>query len=236
MLNDSRQPIRELAGGLKGPGPRRMCLPMIGGVLVVLLTGIASAKRGPSRDGDAFACGSEPRSVSVRANGTEVEATPTRSCEADERSTEFACHFRPADHALGDVHPFFHEGVCYLFYLKPGDYESALVTSRDLLHWTAVELSWTSNDRRMFSAIVRWESSRFHGRPTAVSQLYGHGARRPWRVAFVALEREFRAIAFRRSTRNLPDGARLKYQRLTSSVTGVMTTQLDREPLSTAEL
>lgn len=24
-------------------------------------------------------------------------------------------HFKPADHALGDVHPFFCEGECFLF-------------------------------------------------------------------------------------------------------------------------
>jgi hypothetical protein len=29
-------------------------------------------------------------------------------------------HFKPRDHALGDVHPFFHEGECFLYYLKPG--------------------------------------------------------------------------------------------------------------------
>lgn len=49
-------------------------------------------------------------------------------------------HFKPADHALGDVHPFFHGGTCYLYYLKPGKYESALVCSRDLLHWTPANL------------------------------------------------------------------------------------------------
>ncbi len=46
-------------------------------------------------------------------------------------------HFMPRDHALGDVHPFFHEGECFLYYLKPGKYDSMLVRSRDWLHWTA---------------------------------------------------------------------------------------------------
>jgi len=25
-------------------------------------------------------------------------------------------HFKPADHVLGDVHPYFHEGECFLYY------------------------------------------------------------------------------------------------------------------------
>jgi sucrose-6-phosphate hydrolase SacC (GH32 family) len=45
-------------------------------------------------------------------------------------------HFMPRDHRLGDVHPFFHEGECFLYYLKPGKYDAMLVRSRDLLHWT----------------------------------------------------------------------------------------------------
>lgn len=50
-------------------------------------------------------------------------------------------HFMPRDHRLGDVHPFFHEGECFLYYLKPGKYESMLVRSRDLLHWTETPLT-----------------------------------------------------------------------------------------------
>ena len=45
-------------------------------------------------------------------------------------------HFKPRDHALGDVHPFFHDGECLLYYLKPGKYESALARSHDWLRWT----------------------------------------------------------------------------------------------------
>lgn len=45
-------------------------------------------------------------------------------------------HFKPEDHALGDVHPFFHNGECFLYYLKPGQFEAMLVRSRDHLHWT----------------------------------------------------------------------------------------------------
>lgn len=44
-------------------------------------------------------------------------------------------HYKPADHALGDVHPFIHEGECFLYYLKPGKYDSMLVRSKDWLHW-----------------------------------------------------------------------------------------------------
>lgn len=50
-------------------------------------------------------------------------------------------HFKPGDHALGDVHPFFHDGECFLYYLKPGKYEAALARSRDLRHWTETALS-----------------------------------------------------------------------------------------------
>ncbi len=51
-------------------------------------------------------------------------------------------HFKPGDHALGDVHPFFHEGECFLYYLKPGGkFESALVRSRDWLRWTETPIT-----------------------------------------------------------------------------------------------
>ncbi|MDZ4290021.1 MAG: hypothetical protein U0984_18795 [Prosthecobacter sp.] len=50
-------------------------------------------------------------------------------------------HFKPHDHALGDVHPFFRDGECFLYYLKPGKYESALARSRDWLHWTETPLT-----------------------------------------------------------------------------------------------
>ncbi len=44
-------------------------------------------------------------------------------------------HFKPRDHVLGDVHPFFKDGECWLYYLKPGTYETALARSRDWLNW-----------------------------------------------------------------------------------------------------
>lgn len=50
-------------------------------------------------------------------------------------------HFKPLDHALGDVHPFFRDGECFLYYLKPWKYESALLRSRDLLHWTETPIT-----------------------------------------------------------------------------------------------
>lgn len=50
-------------------------------------------------------------------------------------------HFKPEDHALGDVHPFLHEGECFLYYLKPGKFDAMLVRSRDNLHWTPQALT-----------------------------------------------------------------------------------------------
>lgn len=58
------------------------------------------------------------------------------ACAAAAQEPATRLHFMPRDHALGDVHPFFHDGECFLYYLKPGKYESALVRSRDWLHWT----------------------------------------------------------------------------------------------------
>lgn len=54
---------------------------------------------------------------------------------------EIRLHFKPGDHALGDVHPFFHQGECFLYYLKPGNYEAMLVRSRDSLRWTPQPLT-----------------------------------------------------------------------------------------------
>lgn len=50
-------------------------------------------------------------------------------------------HFKPADHALGDVHPYFEKGNCFLFYLKPGRYEAALARSVDGLDWKETPLT-----------------------------------------------------------------------------------------------
>lgn len=51
-------------------------------------------------------------------------------------AAEPAFHFKPDDHALGDVHPYIHEGECFLYYLKPGKFDSMLVRSHDWLRWT----------------------------------------------------------------------------------------------------
>jgi len=57
------------------------------------------------------------------------------------RAEELRLHFKPEDHALGDVHPFFHEGECFLYYLKPGKFDAMLVRSHDSLHWTQQPLT-----------------------------------------------------------------------------------------------
>lgn len=50
-------------------------------------------------------------------------------------------HFKPGDHALGDVHPFFKDGECFLYSLKPGEYDSVLARSKDWLHWTETPIT-----------------------------------------------------------------------------------------------
>lgn len=50
-------------------------------------------------------------------------------------------HYKPKDNVLGDVHPYFVDGECYLYSLKPKTYEVELARSRDLLHWTPVALA-----------------------------------------------------------------------------------------------
>ena len=52
-------------------------------------------------------------------------------------------HFKPHDHALGDVHPYFKGGECFLFSLKPGGYDSVLARSKDWLHWTETPITHT---------------------------------------------------------------------------------------------
>lgn len=49
-------------------------------------------------------------------------------------------HYIHPEHIIGDVHPFFYEGVWYVFYLAPG-FHSKLMRSRDLLHWEQVEIT-----------------------------------------------------------------------------------------------
>jgi sucrose-6-phosphate hydrolase SacC (GH32 family) len=49
-------------------------------------------------------------------------------------------HFKPTDHVIGDVHPYFRDGECFLYYLRPSTYDVSLVRSRDLLNWSPMSL------------------------------------------------------------------------------------------------
>lgn len=44
-------------------------------------------------------------------------------------------HYKPANHVLGDVHPYFRDGECYLYSLVPRTFDVELVRSKDLLNW-----------------------------------------------------------------------------------------------------
>jgi len=66
-----------------------------------------------------------------------------------------ALHFKPADHVLGDVHPYFRDGECFLYYLKPGEFRSSLALSRDLLRWE--KLSWSTPGFAFLMPLVRPE-------------------------------------------------------------------------------
>ncbi len=63
------------------------------------------------------------------------------AARAEEATPAPQWHFKPADHALGDVHPYFHGRECFLYYLKPGKYESALARSADLIQWKETPLT-----------------------------------------------------------------------------------------------
>jgi sucrose-6-phosphate hydrolase SacC (GH32 family) len=51
-------------------------------------------------------------------------------------------HFKPQAGIAGDCHPFFYEGTCYLYYLDE-KFNSILVTSPDMLHWTPQTITHT---------------------------------------------------------------------------------------------
>ncbi len=51
-------------------------------------------------------------------------------------------HYIHPEHIIGDVHPYFHDGRWYVYYLAPGFY-SKLMTSSDLLDWEQVPISHT---------------------------------------------------------------------------------------------
>lgn len=53
-------------------------------------------------------------------------------------------HYRNQEYNVGDVHPYYDtkSSTWYMFYLKPGDYASQLLTSKDMLHWTPKEIKF----------------------------------------------------------------------------------------------
>lgn len=78
-------------------------------------------------------------------------------------------HFRPHDGYVGDVHPFFHDGKYYMFYLKPplephrngiAGMVSALAISQDLHNWkeypVSLHLRPCSDRARLADALGDW--------------------------------------------------------------------------------
>lgn len=78
-------------------------------------------------------------------------------------------HFRPQDGYVGDVHPFFHDGRYYMFYLKPPleprrngieGMVSALAISQDLHNWkeypVSLQLRPGSDRVRLADALGDW--------------------------------------------------------------------------------
>jgi len=59
-------------------------------------------------------------------------------------------HFKPADHVLGDVHPYFYKGECFLYYLKPEEFDHTvgLARSHDLLQWRETPITHTHPIKR----------------------------------------------------------------------------------------
>ena len=59
-------------------------------------------------------------------------------------------HFKPERGIVGDVHPYFHNGECFLYYLGAG-VAAELARSRDLLHWQenpVTHEAWKPDDDR----------------------------------------------------------------------------------------
>jgi len=50
-------------------------------------------------------------------------------------------HYKHPSHYIGDVHPYWENGTLYLYYLKPGTFEPALVTTSDYKSWQPVALT-----------------------------------------------------------------------------------------------
>jgi hypothetical protein len=86
--------------------------------------------------------GDEIRFIVSSGGGTiekSLEWNPIVSYSAD--PLKQMLHFRQPSHYIGDVHPFYENGIYYLFYLKPGTFEPLLVTSTDMIHWQTETLT-----------------------------------------------------------------------------------------------
>ncbi|WP_135552431.1 hypothetical protein [Paenibacillus cymbidii] len=75
-----------------------------------------------------------PASTGQRETGAAAPA-------ANEPAKRALLHYRPEAFALGDVHPFYEAGTYYLFFLKPGNYESLLATSQNMIDWREAKLT-----------------------------------------------------------------------------------------------
>ena len=91
--------------------------------------------------------------------------TPVYAAEAEPRPPgHMTLHYRPADCAVGDVHPFFDSGTWHLFYERadavaqsipaegcgmpaPGLDFTALAQLTDLLHWKESTVRHEAADR-----------------------------------------------------------------------------------------
>lgn len=57
-------------------------------------------------------------------------------------TTKSLIHYKPDRDVFGDAHPFFHDGIWYLYYLNQ-NFNVRLLTSKDLLNWEPVRLTHT---------------------------------------------------------------------------------------------
>ncbi len=62
---------------------------------------------------------------------------------------ERGVHFIHPNHAIGDVHPYFHNGEIYMFYLKPGgNYEASLIKGTNLIDFKEYDIKHEPNTER----------------------------------------------------------------------------------------
>ncbi len=56
-------------------------------------------------------------------------------------------HYINPNYNIGDVHPFYDEKTAtwYMFYLKPGDYASKLLVSKDMIKWEEKDINFEHN-------------------------------------------------------------------------------------------